>query len=218
MDWQSWIGQRLPVTTIQRGGATVWPRGANGLIGDSLGPILHLHDDASEIFYFISGRCRLEIGNSEEFFGPGDFVLVPPLVPHNLWNAEDEDLLVFWLVAPNFINNKWRTDNFPPGAMDLRAIRSHVEPGVELPSDDKIRSRLLSISPPSQGEGGLPQRTGDEQEAVIYVVEGQAEVKVGKLGGPLKAHDFIHVPVATAYSAISVGGPALILLFEMPGM
>jgi mannose-6-phosphate isomerase-like protein (cupin superfamily) len=215
MNWQSWIEQRIPITTIQRGGATVWQRGANGLIGDSLGPILHLHDDASEIFYFISGRCRLEIGNSEEFFGPGDFVLVPPLVPHNLWNAGDEDLLVFWLVAPNYVNNKWRTDNFPPGAMELRAIRSHIEPGVELPSDDKIRSRLSTLSPASPG---LTGRTGEQQEAVIYLVEGQAEVKIGKLGGTFNGHDFVHVPAATAYSVTPLDGPASVLLFEMPGV
>jgi mannose-6-phosphate isomerase-like protein (cupin superfamily) len=214
MNWQAWIEQRIPFTPIQRGGATVWPQGGHGLIGDSLGPILHLHDDASEIFYFISGRCRLEIGNSEEFFGPGDFVLVPPLVPHNLWNVGDEDLLVFWLVAPNFVNNKWRTDNFPPGAMELRAVRSHVEPGVELPSDDKIRSRLLTLSPTSPG---LASRTGEQQEAVLYLVEGQAEIKIGKLGGTFAGHDFAHVPAATAYSVTPMGGPASVLLFEMPG-
>ncbi len=219
MDWYSWIDQHIPFTTIQRGGATVWPKGENGLIGDSLGPIMHLHDDASEIFYFISGRCRLEIGNSEEFFSPGDFVLVPPEVPHNLWNAGDEDLLVFWLVAPNFVNNKWRTDNFPPGAMDLRAIRSRVEPGVELPSDDKIRSQLLTLIPSAQGgAGGWAARTAEQQEAIVYLIEGQAEVKVGKLGGTLAAYDFVHVPVATAYSVAPVGGPASVLLFEMPGV
>lgn len=212
MNWQPWIEQRIPVTPIQRGGATVWPKDANGLIGDSLGPILHLHDDASEIFYFISGRCRLEIGNSEEFFGPGDFVLVPPEVPHNLWNAGDEDLLIFWLVAPNFVNNKWRTDNFPPGVMNLRAVRSQINPGIELPSDDKIRSRLITVA-----ETGLVRRTTDQQEAVIYLVEGEAEVGVGKLSGRLSGHDFVHVPVATTYSVTPLGRAASVLLFEMPG-
>lgn len=70
-------------------------RRARGLIGDTLGPIMHAHHQASEIFYFISGRCRLEVGNGEELFEPGDFVLVPPLLSHNLWNAGNDDLLVF---------------------------------------------------------------------------------------------------------------------------
>ncbi len=213
MDWHSWIEQHTPFTEIQRGGATVWPHGGKGLIGDSLGPIMHIHDGASEIFYFIAGRCRLEIGNSEEFFGPGDFVLVPPLVPHNVWNAGDEDLLVFWLVAPNFVNNKWRTDNFPPGAMDRRALRGRVERHCELPSDANIRSQVIPLAASAVHR----ERSAARQEAVIYVVEGQAEVKVGKLGGMLHAHDFVHVPVGTDYSVAAKGEPALLVLFEMPG-
>jgi mannose-6-phosphate isomerase-like protein (cupin superfamily) len=126
MDWQKWIRQSLPRTDYMRGGATVWPSGGTRLLDDALGPTMHLHDDASEIFYFVGGRCRLEIGDSEEFFEPGDFVLVPPQVPHNLWSAGDEDLLVLWLVAPHFQANKWRTDNFPAGARQRRAVRGHV--------------------------------------------------------------------------------------------
>lgn len=213
MDWQPWIDQHLPITEIKRGGATVWVRGGKGLIGDALGPIMHIHDDASEIFYFISGRCRLEIGNSEEIFGPGDFVLVPPQVPHNLWNAGEDELLVFWLVAPNFIHNKWRTDNFPPGAMEWRAIRSHVQDADELPSDDKIRSRVLTVRP----ERNCTGKTAEHQEAVVYVLTGTARVTVGKLTGLLREHDFVNVPVGTGYSIEAANGDASILLFEMPG-
>lgn len=210
MNWHQWIDQQLPYTQIKRGGATVWPKGAGGLIGDSLGPIMHIHDDASEIFYFVSGRCRLEIGDSEEIFEAGDFVLVPPLVPHNLWNAGDDDLLVFWLVAPNFINNKWRTDNFPPGANSLRAIRGRVQAGEQLPSDDKISSRLLTLHDGKRHSG----RTGAAQEAILYVVEGTATIQVGKLSGTLTAHDFVGVPVGTDYA---VSGTASVILFQMPG-
>jgi len=131
MDWRTWIRQSLPRTEIMRGGATVWEKGAKGLLGDTLGPVMHAHDKASEVFYFVAGRCRLEIGNAEEFFSPGDFVLVPPDLPHNLWNAGDDDLLVFWIVAPHFANNKWYTAPFVPGAMKWRATRSHVAPGAK---------------------------------------------------------------------------------------
>jgi quercetin dioxygenase-like cupin family protein len=191
----------------------VWPRGDDGLIGDSLGPVMHLHNRASEIFYFVSGQCRLEVGNSEEFFGPGDFVLVPPEVPHNLWNAGDDDLIVFWLVAPNFATNKWHTDHFPSGAMDRRVIRSQVAPGVDLPSDANIRSRLLMIEAGAKRSGHTAQR----QEAILYIVNGQAGVQVGKLGGTLVAHDFVHVPAGTAYIVMADDGPVSFLLFEMPG-
>src|SRR5258708_39996391 len=78
MDWHAWMDQHIPATVIQRGGATAWPKGGQGLVGDSLGPIMHLHDGASEIFYFLAGRCRLQIGISQDFFGPGLLVLLPP--------------------------------------------------------------------------------------------------------------------------------------------
>ncbi len=212
MDWQTWVRQSLPRTDYLRGGATVWPSGGAKLLDDSLGPVMHLHDDASEIFYFIAGRCRLEIDDSEEFFDPGDFVLVPPQVPHNLWSAGPEDLQVLWLVAPHFQANKWRTTAFPPGAMQRRALRGHVGPGLTLPSDDQIESTLLTLPAGAQQAA----RTAIKQEAVIYVVAGQVAVRVGHLSGPLTAHQLVHVPVDTEYALDCAAGPALVLLMRTP--
>ena len=211
MDWRTWIRQSLPRTEIMRGGATVWEKGAKGLLGDTLGPVMHAHDKASEVFYFVAGRCRLEIGNAEEFFSPGDFVLVPPDLPHNLWNAGDDDLLVFWIVAPHFANNKWYTAPFVPGAMKWRATRSHVAPGANLPGNAQILSRMLTLNAMYSGQ------TAAGQEAVLYVVDGQAQVKVGKLAGGLTANDFVHVPVDTAYSVTPVNGAPSVMMCEMPG-
>jgi quercetin dioxygenase-like cupin family protein len=213
MNWQKWMRQSLPRTDYMRGGATVWPKGGSGLIGDSLGPVMHLHDGASEIFYFISGSCRLEVGNTQELYGRGDFVLVPPEVPHNVLNAADEDLLVFWIVAPHFQHNKWRTRDFPAGAMERRAMHGQVHNGTELPSDAQIHSQQMRLA-----EGMIhSRRTGELQEAVLYVVDGNAQVTVGKLTGTLAVHDFVHVPVDTAYALAPAAGAASVLLFEMPG-
>ena len=212
MDWQTWVRQSLPRTDYMRGGATVWQTGASGLLGDSLGPVMHLHDGASEIFYFVSGRCRLEVGDADEFFEPGDFVLVPPQVPHNVWPADDDDLLVFWIVAPHFQANKWRTEGFPEGAMQRRVLRGRVLAGGELPSDDQIESRLLTLA----GGDGQDGRTAEVQEAVIYLVEGTADVRVGKLSGRLGAHEFVHVPVDTEYALDCRYGPAVAILFRLP--
>jgi mannose-6-phosphate isomerase-like protein (cupin superfamily) len=212
MDWQGWIKQSLPRTEIMRGGATVWAKGTQGLMGDTLGPVLHLHDGASEIFYFPSGKCRLEVGDTDEYFGPGDFVLVPAGVPHNLWNAGDDDLLVFWIVAPHRMESKWRTEEIAAEDMQRRAIRARVEPGAALPSDANIHSRLLELQ---SGEGvSLESLIG--QEAVIYISSGQADVRVGKLSGRLQANEFVHVPVGTAFSVTAADGAASVLLFEMP--
>jgi mannose-6-phosphate isomerase-like protein (cupin superfamily) len=212
MDWHEWIKQTLPRTEIMRGGATVWAQGAQGLTGDTLGPVMHLHDDASEIFYFLSGRCRLEVGDTEEYFGPGDFILVPPGVPHNLWNAGDDDLLVFWIVAPHRMENKWRTHEITSEDMQRRASRTHIEPEAALPSDANIHSRLLDL----QSAEGVSLETLLGQEAVIYINSGQVDVRVGKLSGRLQANEFVHVPVGTSYSITAAQGAASALLFEMP--
>ena len=212
MNWQMWIAQHVPATEIQRGGATVWPKGGHGLIGDRLGPVLHLHDDASEIFYFRAGRCRLEIGKSEAFLGPGDFALIPPGVPHNLWNAGEDDLLVFWIVAPNWVNNKWRTADFTPGAMERGALLGSVKHGADLPGDANIRTRLMALPDSTHSA-----RTGEGQEAIVYMVAGRANVTVGRLAGKLGADEFVHVPVATPYSIAPAGSSATVLLFQMPG-
>jgi mannose-6-phosphate isomerase-like protein (cupin superfamily) len=214
MDWHSWIDQPFPFTEIKRGGATVWPRGGKGLLDDSLGPVLHSHDVASEIFYFISGRCRLEVGDTEELFNPGDFILVPPDVPHNLWNAGDDDLLVFWIVAPNLVNNKWRTENFRDGAMSLRGFRSHVAPGAELPSDAQIRSRVLTLKEEDRYRSQLTA----QQEAIVYLLDGQAEVRIGEESKTFRPNQFVEVPQGSDWSASPVGSSANILLFEMPGV
>ncbi len=213
MDWQAWIQQSLPRTEIMRGGATVWPKGAQRLIGDVLGPVMHLHDGASEIFYFVSGACRLEVGEGEEYFSAGDFVLVPPGVPHNLWNAGNDDLLVFWIVAPHKADNKWRTKDITPGEMQGKVMRSRVTPGVDLPSDDNIHSRLVRL----EANERLEEKTQTGQEAVIYIQSGQALVTVGKLSGRLDAHEFVHVPVGTSYSVQASDTAAMVLLFRMPG-
>lgn len=213
MEWQTWVRQSLPRTDYLRGGATVWPAGGSRLLDDALGPVMHLHDDASEIFYFVSGRCRLEVGDSQEFLEPGDFVLVPPQVPHNLWKAGDDDLLVFWLVAPHFQANKWRTDNFPAGAMQRGVLRGRVQPGGGLPSDAQINSALLTLAE-GAGEAG---RTAARQEAVILVADGQAEVRVGRLSGRLGARAVVHVPVDTEFAVEAREGPALVILFRLPG-
>lgn len=213
MDWHEWIRQSLPRTEKLRGGAAVWEVGAQGLTGDTLGPVMHLHDEASEIFYFVAGKCRLEVGDSEELFSPGDFVLVPPGVPHNLWSAADEDLLVFWIVAPHIRENKWRTEGINAAEMQLRAVRGGVAAGGSLPGDANIYSRLVGL----RDGASLAERTGVSQEAVLYVVSGQAQVAVGRLAGVLESNQFVHVPVDTPYSAASVDGDARVLVFQAPG-
>ena len=50
----------------------------------------HHHGELESIIYVVSGRARLRWGDRLEFVaeaGPGDFIFVPPFVPHQEINA-----------------------------------------------------------------------------------------------------------------------------------
>ena len=80
----------------------------------------HHHGELESIIYVVSGRARMRWGERLEFVaeaGPGDFIYVPPYVPHQEINASDTEPLECVLV---------RSDN------EAVAINIDVEP-VEKP-------------------------------------------------------------------------------------
>jgi uncharacterized RmlC-like cupin family protein len=55
----------------------------------------HHHGALESIIYIISGRARMRWGEALEYVceaGPGDFIFVPPYVPHQAINAANEPL------------------------------------------------------------------------------------------------------------------------------
>ena len=61
----------------------------------------HHHGELESIIYIISGRARMRWGERLEFVaeaGPGDFIFVPPFVPHQEINANDDEPLSCVLV------------------------------------------------------------------------------------------------------------------------
>lgn len=61
----------------------------------------HHHGDLESVIYVVSGRARMRWGESLEFTaeaGPGDFIYVPPFVPHQEINASREEPLSCVLV------------------------------------------------------------------------------------------------------------------------
>ena len=55
----------------------------------------HHHGALESVIYVVSGRARMRWGERLEFLaeaGPGDFIYVPPRVPHQEINAADEPL------------------------------------------------------------------------------------------------------------------------------
>jgi uncharacterized RmlC-like cupin family protein len=56
----------------------------------------HHHGALESIIYIVSGRARMRWGERLEYCadaGPGDFILVPPFVPHQEINANREEPL-----------------------------------------------------------------------------------------------------------------------------
>jgi uncharacterized RmlC-like cupin family protein len=61
----------------------------------------HHHGPVESVIYVVSGRARMRWGERLEFMaeaGPGDFIYVPPYVPHQEINASDDQTLSCVLV------------------------------------------------------------------------------------------------------------------------
>jgi uncharacterized RmlC-like cupin family protein len=61
----------------------------------------HHHGELESVIYVVSGRARMRWGEQLEFFaeaGPGDFIFVPPFVPHQEINASADQSLICVLV------------------------------------------------------------------------------------------------------------------------
>src|SRR3981081_1791178 len=56
----------------------------------------HHHGDLESVIFVVSGRARMRWGEHLEFLaeaGPGDFIYVPPYVPHQEINANRDETL-----------------------------------------------------------------------------------------------------------------------------
>src|SRR5215469_14155066 len=54
----------------------------------------HHHGELETVLYIVKGRARFRWGNHLEFVaeaGPGDFIYVPPFVPHQEINARSDE-------------------------------------------------------------------------------------------------------------------------------
>jgi uncharacterized RmlC-like cupin family protein len=61
----------------------------------------HHHGDLESIIYVVKGRARMRWGERLEYVaeaGPGDFIFVPPYVPHQEINASTDEALECVLV------------------------------------------------------------------------------------------------------------------------
>jgi mannose-6-phosphate isomerase-like protein (cupin superfamily) len=64
--------------------------------------IEHLHRTSEEVYYFVSGRGRLRLGDEETEVVAGDCAVIAPGTRHKLWAASDADLVLLCACAPAY--------------------------------------------------------------------------------------------------------------------
>jgi uncharacterized RmlC-like cupin family protein len=61
----------------------------------------HHHGELESVIYVLKGKARMRWGDALQYVaeaGPGDFIYVPPFVPHQEINASDDEVLECVLV------------------------------------------------------------------------------------------------------------------------
>ncbi len=88
------MNRMVAICGSRNGSSHLWA-GTNRIEpGASTGP--HHHGALESIIYVVSGHALMRWGNRLEFItkaGPGDFMLVPPYVPHQELNASETEEL-----------------------------------------------------------------------------------------------------------------------------
>ena len=62
----------------------------------------HYHRTTEEVYLFTHGRGRMRLGDDEADVSAGDAVVIPPGVPHKLWNRGPEPLVLLCCCAPPY--------------------------------------------------------------------------------------------------------------------
>lgn len=62
----------------------------------------HLHPNTEEIYYFVAGGGRMRLGSEEDDVMAGDCVVIPPGIPHKLWNQGETPLILLCCCAPAY--------------------------------------------------------------------------------------------------------------------
>ena len=61
---------------------------------------LHMHEEAEEVWYVVSGRGLVQLGDDLEPVQSGTIVYGPAGVPHQFINDSDSELVAIWYISP----------------------------------------------------------------------------------------------------------------------
>ena len=93
------MNRAAAITTARAGAEKLWA--GTVVIHAKAKTGAHHHGEVESVIYVVSGRARMKWGDRLEFTaeaGPGDFIYVPPYVPHQEINANDDQPLSCVLV------------------------------------------------------------------------------------------------------------------------
>ena len=86
----------------------------------------HVHSRIEEIFYVVEGEFQIRAGDRTLRAKPGDFVLVPPGVPHGFGNPDGASAKMVLLISPAGVHEQYFEELAAllakPGAPDIQAI------------------------------------------------------------------------------------------------
>lgn len=86
----------------------------------------HVHSRIEEIFYIVEGEFQIRAGDRTIQARPGDFVLVPPGVPHGFGNPDGAPAKMVLLISPAGVHERYFEELAEllakPGAPDIQAI------------------------------------------------------------------------------------------------
>jgi len=90
----SGMSRAAAITAASVGASKIWA--GTVTISPNAKTGAHHHGDLESVIYVISGKARMRWGDQLEFVaeaGPGDFIYVPPYVPHQEINAGSDEPL-----------------------------------------------------------------------------------------------------------------------------
>ncbi len=86
----------------------------------------HVHSKIEEIFYVVEGEFQIRAGDRLLTAHAGDFVLVPPGVPHGFGNSSGSPAKMVLLISPAAVHERYFEELAEilakPGAPDIQAI------------------------------------------------------------------------------------------------
>ena len=86
--------RKAAISRVSAGADRIWAGTVEIQPGARTGP--HHHGPLESVIYVLHGRARMRWGDRLEFAaeaGPGDFIYVPPHVPHQEINASEDEPL-----------------------------------------------------------------------------------------------------------------------------